>query len=166
MIVSLIVAVGNNNEIGLRNQLLWHLPNDLKFFKNTTWASPVIMGRKTFESLGGKVLPGRLNIVVSRNKKWQHPSAIIVDSLEAALEVANHHQYNESFVIGGGELYKHAFPLAQKIYLTKVDAVLEADTFFPELDEDIWYQVYAENHPADERHAYNYSFQLWKRISQ
>lgn len=163
MIISLIAAVANNNGIGFNNQLLWRLPNDLKFFKNTTWASPVIMGRKTFESLGGKPLPGRLNIVVSRNKNLQYSQAIVAPSLDGALQTAKEHQYNEVFVIGGGELYRQAFKHAQKIYITKVDALLEADTFFPEIDERLWYQVYAENHVADAKHAYNYSFQLWKR---
>jgi dihydrofolate reductase len=164
MIISLIAAVSNNNAIGFNNQLLWHLPNDLKFFKNTTWAAPVVMGRKTFESLGGgKALQGRLNIIVTNNKNYIAENATVVHSLEEAIAVVASLHYNELFIIGGGELYRQSILIANKIYLTRVDAIMEADTFFPTINLLEWHQVYAENHLADTKHVYNYSFQLWKR---
>src|SRR6478609_2932846 len=107
MVISLIVAASANNVIGKNNQLLWSLPNDMKFFKNTTWAMPVLMGRKTFESLG-KPLPGRLNIVITRQQGLQLPGATVVHSLDEALKGAAAADYKESFVIGGGEIFKEA----------------------------------------------------------
>ncbi|NCI51257.1 dihydrofolate reductase [Sediminibacterium roseum] len=162
MVVSLIVAASTNHVIGKNNQLLWSLPNDMKFFKNTTWAMPVLMGRKTFESLG-KPLPGRLNIVITRQQGLQLPGATVVHSLDEALKAAAAADYKESFVIGGGEIFKEAMETADKIYLTRVDAVLDGDAFFPELDPSKWKMVSNQSHPADAKHKYAYHFQLWAR---
>jgi len=117
MIISFIVAASTNNVIGKNNQLPWSLPNDMKFFKNTTWAMPVLMGRKSFESLG-KPLPGRLNVVITRQNDWKPEGASVVHSVEDAIKVAAAADYNEAFIIGGGEIFKEAMPVADKIYLT------------------------------------------------
>jgi dihydrofolate reductase len=162
MIISLIVAAATNNAIGNNNQLLWKLPNDLKFFKNTTWANAIVMGRKTFESLGNKPLPGRLNIVITRQNNWQAPGVSIVHSLDDAIFLAKSHQYKELFVAGGGEIYKEALSRADKIYLTRVHTSIDGDTFFPEIDLNKWQMETDLEFAADAKHAYPYSFQLWK----
>lgn len=159
MIVSIIVAASENNAIGLNNQLLWRLPNDLKFFKQTTWAMPVIMGRKTFESLSGKPLNGRLNIVITRQSDWNAAGVQKAGSLEEAFSVAAANHYKESFVIGGGELYAAALPQANNIYLTRVEATMDGDTFFPVIDTNDWEMVMDEAHAVDEKHAFPYRFQ-------
>lgn len=161
MIISLIVAAAENNAIGKNNQLLWHLPNDMKLFKNTTWAMPVVMGRKTFESLG-KPLNGRVNIVLTKQKDWKAEGVVTVHSLKDALFYCSENLYREVFIIGGAEIYNLALEKADNIYLTRVKANPEADTFFS-FDTNKWKQVYAKDYPADDKHAYPYSFQLWKR---
>ena len=163
MIITIIVAASKNNAIGLNNQLLWHLPNDMKFFKQTTWAMPVIMGRKTFESLSGKPLNGRLNIVVTRQLDWQAEGVQKATSLEDALRIASENDYKESYIIGGGELYATALPYAHKIYLTRVDTIIDGDTFFPALDTDVWKLVMDEPKNADAKHAFAYRFQCWQK---
>lgn len=165
MIVSLIVAAAENNAIGKNNQLLWHLPNDLKFFKNTTWGMPVIMGRKTYLSMAGEPLPGRYNIVISR----QHDHGInredvwVVGSVEEALAKAKSTDCKEVFVAGGGQIYDAYLPIADKIYITRVHAVLDGDAFFPLFSENEWEKTYELDFPADDKHAYAYSFQTWTR---
>lgn len=157
MNISIIVAVAKNGGIGYNNKLLWHLPNDLKFFKQTTWAMPVVMGRKTFESLGNKPLNGRLNIVITSQKNYEATGAVVVNNLEDAIFVATEHNYKELFIIGGGEIYKQALPKADKIYVTHVNTAPEADTFF-ELDASKWQLVFKDDHKADDKHAFDYSF--------
>jgi dihydrofolate reductase len=163
MIVSLIVAAGTNNAIGKDNQLLWHLPKDLQFFKQTTWAMPVVMGRKTFESLGGKPLNGRVNIIITRQKDWSHEGVVVVHSLADALFFAKESDYNEVFIAGGGEIYAQAMPEANKIYMTRVDAVIDGDTFFPEIDSSDFALSNEVLHAPHEKHAYGFSFQTWLR---
>jgi dihydrofolate reductase len=165
MIISLIVAASTNNAIGKDNKLLWHLPNDMKFFKNTTWGMPVVMGRKTFEALAGEPLPGRFNFVVTRQSGWRpgRDTVKVAPGLREALELAKETDCKETFVIGGGEIYAEAMPLADRIYMTRVHAVLEGDTFFPVIDGKDWGLVSELAFPADEKHAYAYSFQLWQR---
>lgn len=163
MIISIIVAASINNAIGKNNQLLWHLPNDLKFFKNTTWAMPVVMGRKTFESLGGKPLPGRMNIVITRQTGWNADGATIAASLKEAVRLAEQNNYKEVFIAGGGEIYKQAYEFANRIYLTRVFTEIKADTFFPMIDTKIWKLKSNQEFNADEKHAYDYSFQLWQK---
>lgn len=165
MILSIIVGASENNAIGLNNQLLWRLPNDLKFFKQTTWAMPVIMGRKTFESLAGKPLNGRLNIVISRQADWYSEGVQKAASLDEAIAIAAAHHYKESFIIGGGELYAASLPLAHTIYLTRVETVIDGDTFFPAINEGQWKMVMEDAHPADDKHAYPYRFQKWIKKS-
>ena len=164
MLISLVVAASTNNVIGKNNQLLWSLPNDMKFFKNTTWAMPVLMGRKTFESLG-KPLPGRLNIVITRQKDWKPEGATIVHSLEEAIKAAATADYKEAFIIGGGEIFKEAMTVADKIYMTRVDAELEGDAFFPVIDKTQWQLISEDSRAADAKHAYSYHFQLWQKRS-
>lgn len=164
MRISIIVAAADNQAIGANNQLLWHLPNDLKYFKNTTWAMPVLMGRKTFESVG-KLLPGRTNIIITRQPDWNFPGAICCSSLESALEAARATNCLEVFIIGGGEIYREAFPIANRIYLTRVHTSMEADTFFPPIEPNQWTLIREEAFDADEKHAYSYRFQIWDRKS-
>jgi len=163
MTISLIVAAAENNAIGKDNQLLWHLPNDLKFFKNTTWGMPVIMGRKTFEAVN-KPLPGRINIVITRQADWKADNVITAADLQDALQKAEATNCNEIFVIGGGEIYKQSMEIADKIYITRVHATLDGDTFFPVIDETKWQQTTLQEFAADEKHQYAYSFQTWERI--
>jgi dihydrofolate reductase len=163
MIVSLIVAAGTNNAIGKDNQLLWHLPKDLQFFKQTTWAMPVVMGRKTFESLGGKPLNGRVNIIITRQKDWSHEGVVVVHSLADALFFAKESDYKEVFIAGGGEIYAQAMSQANKIYMTRVDAVIDGDTFFPDIDSSDFALSNEVTHAVHEKHAYGFSFQTWLR---
>ena len=162
MIISLVVAASTNNAIGKDNQLLWNLPNDMKYFKNVTWGMPVIMGRKTFDSLG-KALTGRKNIVITRQQGWKADNVIVVKSLDDAIFVAKETDANEIMVIGGGEIFKIAFEKAKRIYITRVKAELEGDTYFPAIDPKVWHLVSQKDHEADEKHAYAYSFQVWER---
>lgn len=142
----LIAAVARNGAIGKDNALLWRLPEDLKFFKRTTLGCPVIMGRKTFESIG-RPLPGRRNIVITRNTAWQHEGVEVAHTLEAAqARVADQARV---FVIGGGELYAQALPQADELILTEVDADFDADTFFPPWDRSAFNEVSRETHQAE-----------------
>ena len=162
MTISLVVAAATNNVIGKDNQLLWKLPNDMRFFKNVTWGMPVIMGRKTFESLV-EPLKGRKNIVLSRQAA-EAEGAVVVKSLDDALFLARQMDVKEVMVVGGGEIYIQAMEKARRIYLTRVEAEPEGDTYFPAIDPKKWRLVRQEDHEADEKHAYNYSFQVWERI--
>jgi len=165
MIISLVVAASENNVIGKNNQLLWHLPKDMKFFKNVTWGMPVVMGRKTFASIGNKPLPGRPNIVITRQPGWTAEGVSVVNSVDAAAALAEQLNYKEIFIIGGGVIYMIAFDRANKIYMTRVHAELEGDTYFPVIEKNDWALTSNTDNPADEKHAYAYSFQLWERKS-
>lgn len=160
--LSLIVATSINNAIGKANAMLWHLPEDFKFFKNTTWGMPIIMGRKTFESIG-KALPGRTNIIITNNKDWNAEGVITATSLDAALEIAKETNAKEIFITGGGEIYKQSMLIANKIYRTLVHTNIDGDTFFPEIDETIWKKVFEKNVVADEKNIFDMSFQTWER---
>jgi dihydrofolate reductase len=162
MLLSIVVAASTNNAIGKNNQLLWKLPNDMKFFKNTTWAMPVIMGRKTFESLG-KALVGRTNIVITRQKDFKAENVKVVANIEEAMLAAADVDAKEAFVIGGGEIYQQTLPLVSKVYLTRVHTVVEGDTFFPELPAADWELASQLDFTKDEKHAFDYCFQVWKR---
>jgi dihydrofolate reductase len=162
MIISLIVAASTNNAIGKNNQLLWHLPKDLKFFKNTTWGMPVIMGRKTFESVN-KPLPGRINIVITRQVNWQAAGVLTANNIQDAFAKAAATNCKEAFIIGGGQIYAEVLPIANNIYLTSVDAIIEGDTFFPSINKNEWNLVSSETNTVDEKHAYNFTFQLWQK---
>jgi dihydrofolate reductase len=165
MQVSLIVAAAHNGAIGKGGAMPWHLPADLKHFKNITWGLPVIMGRKTFDSLG-KALPGRTNIVITRQENWNPSSDVIVvaDTI-TALSKAKECGVKEAVIIGGGEIYNLFFELATRIYLTRVDASPDADTFFSSFHPQDWKLVSQLDREADSKHAFNYSFQVWERLT-
>ena len=157
--ITIIAAIGKNRELGKNNDLIWHLPNDLKRFKKVTSGHDVIMGRKTFESLG-KPLPNRTNIIITRNGNFQAESCMVVNSLEAALNACDD---PNPFILGGAEIYSQAIKIADVLDLTLVDAVLEADVFFPEIDLTIWKETARQNFNADEKHQYGYSFVTYRR---
>lgn len=160
--LALVVAASTNNAIGKNNHLLWNLPNDMKFFKNVTWGFPVLMGRKTFEELK-KPLPGRINIVITRQPGWTVNDVITAKDLEDALAKAVATNCKQIFIIGGGEIFKQSMTIADTIYLTRVHAEFDGDSFFPVIDEKEWQLVSNTDFPADEKHAYPYSFQVWKK---
>lgn len=168
MLISLIVAASENNVIGKDNQLLWRLPNDTKFFKNTTWAMPVIMGRKTFESMNGEPLPGRFNFVITHKKDWKpaNDKAQVAATLQQAIELAKQTDCKEAFIIGGGQIYSEAISIADKIYMTRVHTVLNGDAFFPAIDKNKWTLESEIDFPIDEKHQYSYSFQVWIKNNQ
>jgi dihydrofolate reductase len=163
MFISLVVAAAKNNVIGKSNQLVWCLPNDMKYFKNITWGMPVVMGRKTYESLG-KPLKGRKNIIITRQHGWDVAGTIPVKSLEDAVFLVNNMDVKEMMVIGGGEIFQMVFEKAKRIYITRVDAEPEGDAFFPAIDPKEWRLVSQNDHVADEKNQYAHSFQVWERI--
>jgi len=160
MIVSSIVAVGENNAIGKNNQLLWHMPADLKHFKDITSGRSIIMGRKTFDSVG-KPLPKRRNIVVTR-QDIAIPGCEVVKSIEEGLELCKGE--DEVFIGGGAEIYKLAMHLTNRIYLTIIHKNFDADTFFPEIDNKIWKETEREDHAPDDKNQYAYSFITLERV--
>lgn len=162
MIISVIAAVAANGVIGHEGKMPWHLPNDLKRFRSVTIGKPIIMGRKTYESLG-KALPDRTNIVVSRDLTLKLPDALVACSVESAISGASVAGYEEIFVIGGAEIYKQVLPLANWLYLTKVECQIEGDTHFPEYTKEDWSWVMAESRPADEKNKYGITFELYRR---
>lgn len=157
MKLSLIVAVAENHVIGNNNQLIWHLPNDLKQFRRLTTGHCIIMGRKTFDSIG-KPLPNRTSVIISRNADFKIESCITVDSLENAILEAKKIENEEAFIIGGAEIYRLSLPLVDKIYLTEVHHTFEGDAVFPEIDKSIWQETHREDFSTDEKHQYSYSF--------
>ena len=161
--ISIIAVVDQNNGIGLNNRLLCHLPNDLKYFKRVTSMHPVIMGRRTYESLPVKPLPDRKNIVVSRTLSALLPGCTVVKSIEEACAQCDDTQ--ERFVIGGAQLYRQMTPLAQKLYITRIRHSFEADCRFPEIKADEWQLLRSSgwNEP-DEKHLYAYSFEVYTRV--
>jgi len=167
MIISFVVAAAENNVIGVDNQLPWRLPEDLRFFKRTTLGKPVVMGRKTWESLGGKPLPSRQNIVLSSKPMMLPEGVLHSTSLEEALNTARESGAAETCIIGGGQIFQAALPLADIIYLTRVHTVIEGgDAHFPTLDATEWKLVWEEPHQADEKNNFDFTFQRWERISR
>lgn len=158
--VTLIAAAAENNELGKDKDLVWHLPDDFKRFKQLTTGHHIIMGRKTFESFP-KPLPNRTHIIITRQKDYEPDGAIVVHSLEKALQIAQVDPH--PFVIGGGEIYKLSMEKADKIELTRVHGTFEADTYFPEIDPDKWRLVSSEFHEKDERHAYAFTYLTYER---
>lgn len=163
MIISLLVAASENNVIGVNNDLPWKLPDDMKFFKNMTWAMPIVMGRKTFESMGGKALPGRTNIIITRQKDFKRDKVTVVTSWNDAVFVAQETDAKELFVIGGGEIFKETIDKADRIYITRVHTKLDGDVFFPEIDRSKWHLKSEREHAADEKHQYSFTFQTWEK---
>jgi len=163
--ISLIVAKDKNGVIGKENKIPWYLPADLSYFKSLTRGHAIIMGRKTFESIG-KVLPQRTNIVITRNKEWNFPGCHRADNLADALEIARKQSSNEEiFVIGGGEIFKEAILNCERLYVTEVDTeVLGGDIFFPEIKRVDWQETSREKHLPDAKNQYGYSFVVYNRI--
>ncbi len=157
---TIIAAVAENNIIGKNNRLIWHLPADMKFFRNTTMGHPLIMGRKTFESFG-KPLPGRRSIVITRQNDWNFPGVEVAHSLEEAIAMIGDNQ--EFFIIGGAEIYRQTLPLCRKMYLTVIHQNFDGDTCFPEFDISEWELIHDEKHAADEKNHYPYSFRTYIR---
>lgn len=163
--ISIIVAVAENGAIGKDNQLLWKLSADLKQFRILTTGHAIIMGRKTFDSIG-KPLPNRLNIVISRqNSLLQNDAIMLANSLGKAIEIAENSEGSEEiFIIGGGNIYEQALTLTDKIYLTEVKVSIEGDTYFPQLKEDEWKEVSRVSHTKDEKNEYDFDFVELERI--
>lgn len=159
MIVSIIVAAAENNVIGKDNDLIWHLPDDMQFFKQKTSGHHVLMGRRNYESIPQKFrpLPKRENIVVSRGDYESTPPLHYVKSIAEGLRIAEENGEEELFVIGGGEIYRQSMELANRLYLTRVHAEFEGDTYFPQIGSE-WREVSRKEHPADERHEYAFTF--------
>lgn len=160
MILSIVVAIAENNAIGKDNQLLWHLPADLKHFKDITSGHTIIMGRKTYDSIG-RPLPNRRNIVITRNRELDLPGTEVTNSLDEALQLCAAEE--EVFIIGGAELYKHALEATDRIYLTRVHHSYDADTFFPEIAHGTWKETSIENHQPDEKNGLAYTFSTLER---
>jgi dihydrofolate reductase len=166
MKLSIIVAASENNAIGKNNQMLWNLPEDMRFFKNTTWGLPLIMGRKTYEALGNKPLAGRFNIVVSRQPGYKTGNQEVqeADSLLKAIDLAKKMDAREVFIGGGGQIYKESILLCDTIYMTRVFVKLDGDAFFPEIPQHIFHLIHSKKVPADDKHAYAMDFQIWTKI--
>ncbi|AVI50225.1 diacylglycerol kinase [Pukyongia salina] len=158
--ITMIAAAGENNELGLNNQLVWHLPDDFRRFKQLTSGHYIIMGRKTFESFPNP-LPNRTHIVITRNKDYSADGITVVHSMEKALELSK--TDNQPFIIGGGEIYTQGLDVAQKIELTRVHGTFDADTYFPEIPESDWELVEEHYHPVDERHDHAFTYETWVR---
>lgn len=157
MLKSIIVAKGNNNVIGKDNDLVWHMPADLKHFKNTTFGHYIIMGRKTFEALK-KPLPGRTTIVITRNNNYQAEGCIVVHNIEEAFKIGKDNNQEEVFILGGAEIYRLSMDMADKIYLTEIKASFEGDAFFPEIDYSTWKETKRQEYEPDEKNPYPYAF--------
>ncbi len=168
MIISIVVAVSSNNAIGKNGELLWHLPKDMKRFKDITYGHHVLMGRKTYESIPEKFrpLPGRVNIVVTRSKNYVAEGCKVVGSVEEGIRLARENGEKELMIIGGAEIYRHAIGNCNKIYLTLVNAHFEdADSFFPAIEANSWQKVEEEKITADTKNQYDFVFQILQRIS-
>lgn len=161
MTLSIIVAAAENRVIGHNNNLVWQLSSDLKHFKNITTGHSVIMGRKTFESMG-KALPNRRNIVITRNKDYAAPGCEIVADIDAALQLVEKEE--EAFIIGGGTIYRETWDKADKLYLTRVHTSPVGDIVIPEVDPSQWQETAREAHTADEKNEYDYTFIEYRRI--
>ena len=163
MIVSLIAAIAKNGAIGKDNKLLWRLSADMKIFKSLTTGHHIIMGRKTFESMGSKPLPNRTNIVISRNLDFEPEGCMGASSLAEAFQIASDQADEEAFVIGGGEIYRLAIHKADVLYITHVHADIEGDTYFPSIDQEIWEVAEKQSFKKDEKNEYDFDFCVYQR---
>ncbi len=167
MEIAMIAAVAENGVIGKDNDLVWSLPDDMKYFMNSTKNHYIILGRKNYESLPPKFrpLPNRTNIVITRQKNLQLENTIVVNSLEEALEVCKKNKQEKIFIIGGGQIYKQALPIANTLYMTEIKHTFNGDTYFPDYDKNEWKEVSREHHGIDERHKYPFDFVVYKKLS-
>lgn len=165
MIISLIAAHSKNRVIGKNNDLPWRLPDDMKYFMQTTKGHVVVMGRKNYQSLPEKFkpLPNRTNIVLTRSKEFEAPGCTLVHTLDEAIALGKKSGETELFIIGGAEIYALALPLANRLYITEIDFVLEGDTFFPVWDKSLWVETSRQHHIRDERHQYAFDFVVYSR---
>ena len=168
MIVSAIAALSKNKVIGKNNDLPWRLPDDMRFFMETTKGHHVIMGRKNYDSLHPKYkpLPQRTNIVITRQQDFKAPGCIVLNAVEPGLEIAKKKDEPECFIIGGAEIYKLAMPFTTRLYLTEIDAVIDGDTSFPDVDMRKWKEISRKHHSADDRHAYAFDIAVYDRIKE
>ncbi|MEO5603193.1 MAG: dihydrofolate reductase [Cyclobacteriaceae bacterium] len=166
MIISAIAALSKNKVIGKNNDLPWRLPDDMRFFMETTKGHHVIMGRKNYDSLQDKFkpLPHRTNIVITRQMDFKAPGCIVLNAIQPGLEIARGHGERECFIIGGAEIYKLAMPLTTRLYLTEIDAHIEGDTHFPDFDKEQWKEISRNHHPLDNKHHYPFDFVIYDRI--
>ena len=158
--ISIIVAADEKNVIGNENKLIWHLPADLTYFKQTTMGKPIVMGRKTFESIG-HALPGRKNIVLTRSSTFLSDNINIINN---PAEILFHESNEEIMIIGGAEVYRIFLPFAKRIYLTRIHHSFEGDTYFPEVDLSSWKKISEDNHQADEKNKFDYSFLVYEKV--
>ena len=166
MKLSLIVAIASDLAMGRHNALPWHIPEDLQFFKRTTLGKPVVMGSKTWKSLG-RPLPGRVNIVISSRNLDLPQGVQLCHSLEDAIARMKEEPNDEGFIIGGSKVFEDALPQLERMYITRVDTTVpDADTFFPKIDYSKWNLTWEEKHERDEKHKYDFAFQQWDRIPQ
>ena len=162
MEISIIAAIDENFGIGLEGRLPWSLPSDLKRFKKITLGHTVLMGRKTYESIG-RPLPGRTMLVLTRQKDFHPAGCLTVQSLEEGIEMAQKNGENELFIIGGGQVYRQAYPLCHRLYLTRVQTRVNTDVQFPVIDYSMWQPVEQIEQPKDETHSYSYVFEVYQR---
>jgi dihydrofolate reductase len=167
MTISFIAALSRNKVIGKNNDLPWHLPDDMKYFMQTTKAHFVIMGRKNYDSIPEKFrpLPNRTNVVVTHQANFNAPGCIVVHSLEEAVNQARNANEQEVFIIGGAEIFKLGFPLSDRLYLTEIQAEIQGDIYFPEWNTAEWRELSRQHHPADARHAFPFDFVVYERKS-
>ena len=165
MIISMIAAVATNRVIGKDNDLVWRLPDDMKYFMETTQNHFVIMGRKNYESIPHKYrpLPNRVNIIVTRQDDYSAPDCVITNTIEEAIDYAKEQNQEEVFVIGGGQIYKQALPLAHKLYITEIKEHFDGDTYFPDFDHRQWDELSRKHHGKDEKHKHDFDFVIYKR---
>ncbi|WP_340153288.1 dihydrofolate reductase [uncultured Marivirga sp.] len=166
MKISMIVAKANDNAIGKNNDMIWHLPDDLKYFKDKTRNHHILMGRKNFDSLGEQYqpLPKRVNIVITRNKDWQHDGVKVFHDIEDGIAFAKKNNEEELFIIGGGQIYEACLPMADCLYITEVKAEFpDAEAYFPEFDKSLWKEVNREHHPKDEKHQFEFDYVTYHR---
>lgn len=165
-LLAFVVAMDENRVIGRDNDLPWRLPDDMSWFRRQTIGKPCIMGRKTYDSLPDRFrpLPGRLNIVLTRNRRYEAPGAVVVHSVEAALQTAG--DAEEIIIVGGADLFRRLLPVAGRLYLTQIHGIVKGDVYFPEFDTAEWRVVYRQEHPADERHAYPFTWLILDRVRE
>jgi dihydrofolate reductase len=164
--IAYVVAMDENRLIGRNNDLPWRLPDDMAWFRRHTTGKPCLMGRKTYDSLPARFrpLPGRLNIVVTRNADYEAPGAVVVHSVEDALRAAG--EVEEIIVVGGADLFRRLMPVVDRLYLTRIHGTADGDVFFPEYDPSFWREIYREEHPADDRHSYAFTWLILDRMQE
>jgi len=162
MIISAIVAASKNWVIGKNNEIPWYIPNDLRYFRRMTLGHHIILGRKNYESIG-KPLPKRTNLIVTRDTNFEAPGCLVVHSVEEAIAIAKKNKEEELMICGGGQIYAQTMPLVEKLYFTEIEAVVDGDVYFPEIDESEWDLISTERNQADDRHEYGYNFMIYER---